>query len=245
MIKNTHRKIVVIFSPDSQNDLIKIASLQSISNQHQQSAIGDSQSETLVQLARNFGKDANIKAGIDHIDINSIDAVIVVLAEMPSDDVIEKMIEAYNAGNDIVFAKPTNSNQANCILLDKKVIKIIRQISEPKPNIQLLAEWVGFRKKTIRAKTRQPITKKLKHILSGIFDNPANITLVLAYLAIVIAIISIFGWITSIFSFPIFWIGIICAIVLGAITLIGDYVRRAYKQSLNRPLYIIREKINF
>lgn len=151
-------------------------------------------------------------------------------------------------------------------LLDKKVIDTMRGIKEHSRFMRGLTSWVGFKKGVIlfdraerkRGSTNYPLRKMMKFAYDGITSFsyfPLKMATYLGMLSAIIGFIwgiyaiyqkiyhpetTIPGWATIVVA--VFFLGGIQLIVLGTI---GEYIGRIYTETQNRPLYVVRQKINF
>lgn len=129
----------------------------------------------IVDLSRNFGKEAAISAGLQ---VASGDAIVPIDADLqhPISAVLE-MLNLWKSGFDVVLAKRTNrktdtkiqkltaklfykahnaisdieipSDVGDFRLMDKKVVKAINQMPENRRFMKGLFAWVGFKTTTI------------------------------------------------------------------------------------------------
>jgi glycosyltransferase involved in cell wall biosynthesis len=132
--------------------------------------IGDSRAR-LVGLSRNFGHQAAITAGIDHV---AGDAVVIIdddLQDPP--EVIPRMIERWREGSQVVYGvravrrgdsvfkrasaklfyrllsslsdRPIPLDAGDFRLLDRSVVQVLRQMREESRYMRGMVSWVGFR----------------------------------------------------------------------------------------------------
>ena len=199
-----------------------------------------------IILSRDFGTDANLKSGIDTIDTNFTDAAILILCNNVNSEKLTNIINAYLKGFDIVFLAPKNVCYAEILLIGGNALKIMQSISEPDINIQELAEWIGFEQTTITYNKQLTSSEKLKYKFKNLLSSSSlffqlSTSIYFAIALLLFSAISfIGGYFTSLATLTI----IMAAIILSAIALIGTYINRIHLQTLNRPLYIIREKMN-
>jgi dolichol-phosphate mannosyltransferase len=144
-------------------------------------------------------------------------------------------------------------------LIDRKVVECLKQMPEQNKFLRGQIAWIGFkqtavhfeRQERIHGKTNYPFSKMMKLALDGITgfsDKPlAFVTRAglvvsgISFLIILYAIFSHFvldrtisGWTSLIISSM--FIG---GIQLFSIGIIGEYISRINKNTLNRPLYIV------
>ncbi|EJN18801.1 glycosyl transferase [Pseudomonas sp. GM78] len=133
---------------------------------------------TIVDLSRNFGKEAAISAGLDFA---TGDAVIPIDSDLqhPPEVVIE-LIEKWEEGAEVVLAKRVDRETdralqkltANCFykfhnrisdidipadvgdfrLMDRKVVEALKTLPETRRFMKGLFAWVGFRTTTVEYK---------------------------------------------------------------------------------------------
>lgn len=138
-------------------------------------ATHDTSHVKVIELSRNFGKEAALTAGIDHA---SGDAVIPFDADLQDPpEIIPDMISTWRQGYDVVLAKRANrdsdsflkrktaelfysihnsisdlkipSNVGDFRLMSRVVINTIRQLPERQRFMKGLFAWAGFKTATI------------------------------------------------------------------------------------------------
>jgi glycosyltransferase involved in cell wall biosynthesis len=125
----------------------------------------------VVNLSRNFGKEAALTAGIDHIRGNVMVPIDVDMQDPP--DLIPDFIEKWREGYDVVYGvrssrdddslvkrataggfyklfnrlSPTHipDNAGDFRLLDERVVTVLKQLPERNRFMKGLFSWVGFR----------------------------------------------------------------------------------------------------
>lgn len=129
----------------------------------------------VIELSRNFGKEAALTAGIDAA---SGDAVIPIDADLQHPpEVIEEMVQQWEAGSDMVLAKRMSresdhplqriltqwfyqlhnrisecqipSNVGDFRLMDQRVVESLKRLPERKRFMKGLFAWVGFRQSMV------------------------------------------------------------------------------------------------
>jgi len=151
-------------------------------------------------------------------------------------------------------------------LMDRKVIIEMRKMREHSRFMRGMTSWVGFkqtavlfdRQKRKFGKTNYPLRKMLKLSMDAL-TSFSYIPLKLAtYLGFTVAVFSLFGIIYAIIrkeffsnavvsgwtflAITILFLGSIQLFVLG---IIGEYIGRIYTETQGRPLYVIKERVNF
>lgn len=124
----------------------------------------------LIELSRNFGKEAAMLAGLDHA---SGDVVIPIDVDLQDPlDVIPQLVERYKAGFDVVLAKRIDrssdgvmkrgtakafywvhnkisplkieSNVGDFRLMSRQVVEAVKQMPERQVFMKGMLSWVGF-----------------------------------------------------------------------------------------------------
>lgn len=125
----------------------------------------------VIDLSRNFGKEAALSAAIDH---SRGDAVIIIDADLQDPpELIPTLLERWHAGNEVVLARrrdrssdswlkrstarafyrlhnmmadrPIPADVGDFRLLDRKVVRAIQQLPERRRFMKGLLSWVGFK----------------------------------------------------------------------------------------------------
>lgn len=150
-------------------------------------------------------------------------------------------------------------------LIDRSVCDAMKKIKERNRFVRGLISWLGFkqgevlyeRKKRYAGVTKYPLRKMIRFALNGVFSfsyKPLKIATLLGILAsgagffyLICALYQKFftdttvaGW-TSMVSLILIFNGIIL-FILG---IIGEYIGRIYDESKNRPLYVVKDQMNF
>ena len=154
-------------------------------------------------------------------------------------------------------------NQAMLRLFNKKVLMVLQEMNELHQNNGAFMAWIGFKKAYLSinheqrkyGKSKYNLRKSIKFAMETIINFSNTPLIYISYLGIIISIFSIVLAIYFIFA-KLFnyagvsgWTSLIVTIMfLGGITIfslgiVGLYVGKIYQQSLNRPLYTIRNKI--
>lgn len=151
-------------------------------------------------------------------------------------------------------------------LLDRSVVDLLNQLPEKSRFLRGLVAWGGYpstyitftRKKRAHGKTHYTVSKMLDFALDGITafsTKPLKIatyigftTSLFGFLGIIYALYRRFflsheywvtGW-TALFVAVMFFGGI----QLITIGIIGEYIGKIYRQVQDRPMYLVKEKIN-
>jgi glycosyltransferase involved in cell wall biosynthesis len=125
----------------------------------------------LLELSRNFGKEAALSAGIDHAEGDAVIPMDVDLQDPPH--LILQFVEKWKAGYDVVYGERVSrceegwikSKTALCFysffnslsamdmpmnvgdfrLIDRKVVEVIKRIPERNRFMKGIFAWVGFK----------------------------------------------------------------------------------------------------
>ena len=241
----------------------------------------------LIDFSRNFGHQIAITAGMDYA---VGDAVIIIDADLQDPpELILQMIEKWKAGYEVVYAKrvkrkgetwfkkwsasifyrvlraSTDINipvdTGDFRLMDRKVCKEMKKITENNRFVRGLVSWVGFRQTAVEyvrderlaGETKYPLKRMIKLSLDGILSfsyKPLKLAIYsglllsgtgFLYLLYVIYLAlfteaTMQGW-PSMISIMLIFNGFML-LMLG---IIGEYVGRIYDETKGRPLYIVRE----
>jgi dolichol-phosphate mannosyltransferase len=151
-------------------------------------------------------------------------------------------------------------------LLDREVVDFLNQLPERQRFLRGLVAWPGFpsdfvyfkRDKRFAGQTHYPFSKMLNFALEGIISFSVKPLRLASYLGFFTAVVGFLGivyalyrrlflphqyWVTG-------WTALFVAVMfvggiqLLTIGIIGEYIGKIYQQLQNRPLYIVKEKIN-
>lgn len=149
-------------------------------------------------------------------------------------------------------------------LMDKIVVEAFKEMPEQNRFIRGMVSWIGFdqvpleynRDDRFAGETKYPLRKMIKFATDGIVSfstKPLKLTAIFGTCTIGISIILIiYTIVTKIVSnTSMGWASTMCVILffsgvqLLSLGVIGEYIARIYDESKNRPLYLVKEKINF
>ncbi len=130
----------------------------------------DNPNMRIINLSRNFGKEAGITAGIDHMQGNVLVPIDVDLQDPP--ELISKFVEKWREGYDVVYGVRSSRDDDSMIkratagwfyklfnrlssvhipdnvgdfrLIDERVVKILRQLPERNRFMKGMFSWIGF-----------------------------------------------------------------------------------------------------
>jgi polyisoprenyl-phosphate glycosyltransferase len=242
----------------------------------------------IIAFSRNFGHQIAISAGIDYADG---DAVIIIDSDLQDPpEVIPTLVAKWKEGFELVFAQRAKRrgetffklftatffyrlirrlasinippDTGDFRLIDRKVVRTMRQMREHHRFMRGLTVWVGFKQTGIQYErqeryagtTQYPFKKMLKFAtdaITGFSYVPLQLATTiglwisgLALLAIpFVAVLRVEfgreffgGQATTLIS--VLFLGGVQLIFLG---IIGEYLGRIYDEVKNRPLYIVAE----
>lgn len=149
-------------------------------------------------------------------------------------------------------------------LIDREVLEHLNSCREQSRYMRGLVGWLGFnhtfvefdRPNRLHGETNYPISKMVKlgfDGLTGFTDLPLQISKYLGIFSLVIGSLGLLVMILlQIFGFRVFptwtYLIVILFIYFGfqfvVMWFLGEYIGRIYKEDKNRPLYIVKKKIN-
>jgi polyisoprenyl-phosphate glycosyltransferase len=247
----------------------------------------------VLEFARNFGKEAAVSAGLDAAWGAAAIILDADLQHPPA--LIPKFIKAWEQGNDVVVGIRRYSKQEGRLkrltsdwfyhllhmvahtqitphasdfrLVDQKVIRVFRQLTERDRITRGLIDWLGFQRAYINF-TAPPRKygiagyswRKLVALAITSFTGYSLFPLKLAgYLGLFILLIAVpLGGVLAgerfIFNDPLDWnitgtallaimILVLVGIMLGCLGLISLYIAHIHAEVTNRPLYVVRRQM--
>lgn len=166
-----------------------------------------------------------------------------------------------NAMSDIDIPKDTGDFR----LIDKSVAAVFNSMTEKNRFIRGMISWVGFnqiaieyvRDERFAGETKYPFKKMIKFAKDGIIafsSKPLRVitsfglfSVILSFIVLIYSIISKMlqndiarGWTSIMVAITFF-----CGVQLLSLGIIGEYIARVYDEIKGRPLYIVKDKINF
>jgi dolichol-phosphate mannosyltransferase len=150
-------------------------------------------------------------------------------------------------------------------LIDRTVVEALKNMPERNRFVRGMVSWVGFnqtyieydRSERFAGTTKYPLKKMLKFASDGIVafsSRPLKVVSLIGTITIMISFIMlVYSIVIKIFGFSTQpgWTSLMVVITLFSVVqllslgIIGEYIARIYDESKNRPLYIVKEKINF
>lgn len=145
-------------------------------------------------------------------------------------------------------------------LITKEVAEALKNMPEKHRFIRAMVPWVGFnstpifynRDERIAGVTKYPLSKMLKLAADGIFSFSNAPIKLIHLIASVLLILALAGFLCGMLWEEGFLLCLIIglifftsAIQLFAIGIIGEYITKTFEEVKNRPIYIIKDKLNF
>ena len=241
----------------------------------------------VINLSRNFGKEVALTAGLDHAKGDAIVPIDIDLQDPP--ELIEDMVRLWKEGNDVVYATRIKRDGESFIkkltasmfyrliekishveiprdtgdyrLIDRKVLKELKQLRETHRFMKGLFSWVGYKQVSLpynrlarnAGDTTFNYWKLWNFAIEGITSfsiAPLQIAMYLGifasffafiYTIIIVGKTLIFG--ADVPGYPSMMVTILFfgGVQLMSIGILGEYIGRIYNEVKQRPLYIIQE----
>jgi dolichol-phosphate mannosyltransferase len=160
----------------------------------------------VIHLARNFGLEPAISAGLDHTDS---DATIIMDSDMQDDPAIfQTFIDKWQEGSDVVYAVRTSRQESaprrflfwafyrllsaiacidlprdagNFALMDRKVVDALRSMNEQNRFLRGLRAWVGFKQVPVEVARRSRYDDETRLGLRGQWKLAMNAIFAFSY----------------------------------------------------------------
>jgi glycosyltransferase involved in cell wall biosynthesis len=247
----------------------------------------------VIEFARNFGKEAAVSAGLD---ATWGEAAIILDADLQHPpELIPKFIAKWEAGDEVVVGIRRYSSKEGLMkrttsdwfyrlfhlvshtqitphatdfrLLDKKVIRVFRQLTERDRITRGLIDWMGFKRGYIHftagdraAGVATYSWRKLVALAVNSFTGYSLFPLKLAgYLGVLILLTAVPAglfmyverfvlsdpWNLQITgtAFLAMLVLILIGVVLGCLGLMSLYIAHIHAEVTNRPLYVVRRQV--
>ncbi|WP_163192963.1 glycosyltransferase family 2 protein [Clostridium thermarum] len=156
-------------------------------------------------------------------------------------------------------------NTGDFRLIDRKVANVFLAMPEKNRFIRGMISWVGFnqiaieyiREERFAGKTKYPLKKMIKFAKDGIIGfstKPLKLITTLGLISVFLSfILFVYTIISKLLQTDIErgWASIMVAIAffsgvqLLSLGIVGEYIARIYDETKGRPLYIVKEKLNF
>ncbi len=238
-----------------------------------------------IEFSRNFGHQNALKAGLDH---SKGDCVISLDCDMQHPpEIIPEMLEKWELGYEVVYTLrkedkklaaskrftsklfyntinrlsdvEIESGSADFRLLDRKVVKVMKNFHENEPFLRGLIKWIGFKQVSLEyypnqrtiGTSKYNFKRMISFALQGVTSFSVRPLYVAIYLGFAFTMFSILylpyilhaiyagkevsGWASILMTIVFF--GGLNLMILG---IIGIYVGKMFMQVKERPNYIIR-----
>lgn len=151
-------------------------------------------------------------------------------------------------------------------LLDRKAVMALRAVREETRYMRGLVAWIGFNQQRVEydrdaryaGETHYPLRKQIRLAVDGLTsfsDRPLRIVSRLGAVAMMLSLVAM-GWIiVSKFLSPEGsiqgWTSLLAAVLfMGGVQLLslgvlGEYIGRTFRESKQRPLYVVAENVGF
>ena len=240
----------------------------------------------ILELSRNFGKDAAISAGLDHARGKAVVFIDSDLQDPP--ELIPAMFAEWLKGADVVYARrrrrrcdgfvkrftawafyriynaiadvPMPADTGDFRLIDRKVADALRQLPERTRFMKGLFAWVGFRQVSVEydrpgragGRTKWNLWKLWNFALDGLTAASTVPLRIWSYVGFLIALASflyatfivvrtlVFGVDVPGYASLMTVILFLGGLNILAMGILGEYLGRVHRETLRRPLYIVR-----
>ncbi|MGE4443970.1 MAG: glycosyltransferase family 2 protein [Candidatus Altimarinota bacterium] len=243
-----------------------------------------------VNLSRNFGHQGAISSGLHNASGDLIVSMDCDMQDPPS--LVLEMIKKWEEGYEVVYARRTNRNDnfikkytailyykfhaqisdtdiprnvGDFRLIDKKVLKEFKKLSEKDRYIRGMFAWMGFktafvdfnRPERIHGETGYTWKKMIKLAMDGILNFstfPLKIGAIIGFFMMFVAFLFFsYIFIDAVFyhvEYPLYkWLSVLGFGFMGLqfvfLWIMGEYIGRIYNETRDRPIYIESEKVNF
>lgn len=228
----------------------------------------------LINFSRNFGHQIAVTAGFDNTNADYVAIIDADLQDPPEliIDMYNKTKDGYDIvygkrlkrENETAFKKFTAfafyrvlnymcdidipKDTGDFRLMTKPVVDTLKNMPEHHRFIRGMVPWTGFKSTPIMfnrderfaGETKYPLSKMLKLASNAIFSfstKPLKVFYVIGILLLFLAILNI----SNVYLTSLFLVG---ALQLFGMGLLGEYLGRIFDDVKNRPLYVVKNKIN-
>lgn len=228
----------------------------------------------LINFSRNFGHQIAVTAGLDNTNADYVAIIDADLQDPPEliIDMYNKTKDGYDIvygkrlkrENETAFKKFTAfafyrvlnymcdidipKDTGDFRLMTKPVVDTLKNMQEHHRFIRGMVPWTGFKSTPIMfnrderfaGETKYPLSKMLKLASNAIFSfstKPLKVFYVIGVLLLFLAILNI----SNVYLTSLFLVG---ALQLFGMGLLGEYLGRIFDDVKDRPLYVVKNKIN-
>ncbi len=228
----------------------------------------------LINFSRNFGHQIAVTAGLDNTNADYVAIIDADLQDPPEliIDMYNKTKDGYDIvygkrlkrENETAFKKFTAfafyrvlnymcdidipKDTGDFRLITKPVVDTLKNMPEHHRFIRGMVPWTGFKSTPIMfnrderfaGETKYPLSKMLKLAFNAIFSfstKPLKVFYVIGILLLFLAILNI----SNVYLTSLFLVGALQLLGMG---LLGEYLGRIFDDVKDRPLYVVKNKIN-
>lgn len=228
----------------------------------------------LINFSRNFGHQIAVTAGLDNTNADYVAIIDADLQDPPEliIDMYNKTKDGYDIvygkrlkrENETAFKKFTAfafyrvlnymcdidipKDTGDFRLMTKPVVDTLKNMPEHHRFIRGMVPWTGFKSTPIMfnrderfaGETKYPLSKMLKLASNAIFSfstKPLKVFYVIGILLLFLAILNI----SNVYLTSLFLVGALQLLGMG---LLGEYLGRIFDDVKDRPLYVVKNKIN-
>lgn len=228
----------------------------------------------LINFSRNFGHQIAVTAGLDNTNADYVAIIDADLQDPPEliIDMYNKTKDGYDIvygkrlkrENETAFKKFTAfafyrvlnymcdidipKDTGDFRLITKPVVDTLKNMPEHHRFIRGMVPWTGFKSTPIMfnrderfaGETKYPLSKMLKLASNAIFSfstKPLKVFYVIGILLLFLAILNI----SNVYLTSLFLVGALQLLGMG---LFGEYLGRIFDDVKDRPLYVVKNKIN-
>jgi polyisoprenyl-phosphate glycosyltransferase len=244
----------------------------------------------VVNLARNFGHQAALSAGLEHAQGDAVAMIDADLQDPP--ELIPQMLASWRSGSDVVYAVRRQrkgetrfklwtahvfyrtlrrltdidlpADAGDFRLMDRRPLDALLAMRERSRFLRGMTVWVGYTQSAIEydrdpryaGETKYTLPRMVKFSLDAIVSfssTPLQLATLFGFLCSAVAFLLVPLVIVGRFV-DIFVAGIpttlVVILLLGGVQLIcvgiiGEYLGRIYDEVKRRPLYVVRDRVNF
>ena len=244
----------------------------------------------VVTLARNFGHQAALSAGLEHAQGDAVVMIDSDLQDPP--ELIGEMVELWRGGSDVVYAvrrrragetkfklwtahafyrllrKMTDidvpPDAGDFRLMDRRPLQALLAMRERSRFLRGMTVWVGYTQTAITYDRDARYAGETKYTLRRMVKF--SLDAIVSFSSTPLQVATLFGFLCSALAFaliPLVIIGrfvdifvagipttLVLILLLGGVQLIcvgiiGEYLGRIYDEVKRRPLYVVRDRVNF
>jgi len=241
-------------------------------------------------LSRNYGHQVALTAGLEH----ALGDVVVVLDADLQDppELIQDMLDKWDEGYDVVYGERRSrqgesfakrfaadlfyrvmahlsgvdipKNVGDFRLMDRKVLRALKQMPERFRFVRGMVTWTGFRQTSIvfdrspraAGSTKYTWTNMFSFALDGILSFSVIPLRLATFIGLAVSLLAVLEILRTLYlrfvleaTVPGFSAILVTILALGGLNLVfmgilGEYIGRIYVEAKRRPLYLIQEFVS-